>query len=136
MKNRISIALLLLLTSNVNAQNDSVRVLIENKIHCDWKDVAIVTKVENLEFVYVPVNVLSFKKSQERISLASFTEKELKKIKRKAAKVNSCLILFDSDYKTPPSLKVIDKENEKKKADYVYFLILKPSKKVSKSTVL
>lgn len=139
MKNTISLAFLLLLSSFVSAQNDSVRVLIENSVHCDWNDVAIVTEtadLDELEFTHIPVNVLSYKKSPERISLSNFTENELKKIKRIAARENSCLILIDTNYQTPTSLKVIDEEKEKRKADYIYFLILKPSKMVPKSTVL
>jgi len=139
MKNTISLAFLLLLSSFVSAQNDSVRVLIENGGHCDWNDVAIVTEttdLDELEFTHIPVNVLSYKKSQVLNSLSDFTEKELKKIKRKAAKENSCLILIDTNYQTPTNLKFIDEEKEKRKADYIYFFILKPSKKVPKSAVL
>lgn len=56
------------------------------------------------------------------------TEKEKKRLLKKAKKLKSCKILCDFDYETPKQLKNIDYEKENNKKNYFHFYFIQDLK--------
>jgi len=79
---------------------------------CPWKDVVVVRTGNPAAVNTTTVGLFTLPKTSTRKTFTDLTEEDLRKVKKAAHRMHTCLVTVDDDYHTPKQIKDSDLKKE------------------------